>query len=87
VDDELIIEFEDQNVSSLSSLQNQQPSAVKACNIKLYDQNGIEVRRIFWRSNQSSKKIHINTRNLKTGTYYLHLESEGKIRKDQILVK
>jgi hypothetical protein len=83
VNDELTIEFE---VNRLLSARSQQP-ADPVCKITLFDKNGNEVRQHIWNSKQSSKQVHINTRNLPKGTYYLHFENNGEIKKEQIIVQ
>ncbi len=85
----LTIEFEPQQTafSTLSSVsQTPQSSSMQTCDIKLFDKDGYVIKQLLWQSNQMSNKVQMDTRNLKKGTYYLHLESNGMLKKEQIIV-
>jgi hypothetical protein len=80
--EELTIEFDD-----VQSGVHSYSTSIQTCDIKLFDKDGREVKRSSWKSNQSSKKVHLDTRNLKKGTYFLHLESNGQVKKEQIIIE
>jgi len=83
--DELVIDFK------LS--QNARASATDRLvdvSILLYDNLGVVQRqnRFAHRcSDGNPGSVKFNVSNLREGTYYLHIESNGEIRKEQIIIK
>jgi len=58
--------------------------------VKLIDNMGItqrENRFLHRRKDGRTRSVRFNTSNLREGTYYLHIESNGEIRKEQIIIK
>ena len=58
--------------------------------VKFIDNMGVtqrENRFSHHRREGRSKTVKFNTSNLREGTYYLHIEGNGEIRKEQIVVK
>ncbi|MDR2908214.1 MAG: T9SS type A sorting domain-containing protein [Bacteroidales bacterium] len=68
---------------STSSNQTFQIQSVQTFDICLYDKHGNIVRQ--QKANQG--KIEFNVSNLPKGTYFLHIESNGKIHKEQIIIE
>jgi hypothetical protein len=82
--EELTITFGDLNPNVL---QNQTSSVTYTFDIKLFNKEGRQVRQASWNTNHPSKHVHFDLRRLQKGTYYLHLESEGQVKKEQIIIQ
>ena len=81
--DQFTIEFDAEEISAIWS----RSAVPQTVDIRLFDRDGREVRRASWDTNRSSRVVQINTSNLREGTYYLHVESNGEINMEQIMVK
>jgi hypothetical protein len=81
VDNELTIEFKHLPTRGNSS---------ETYSVKLIDNLGVVHRETTFRHQQGNSRINpvkFNVFNLREGTYYLHIEGNGEIHKEQIVVK
>jgi hypothetical protein len=83
--DELIIDF-----SSKKSNKNHQTNTEITYSIKLFDNMGVvqrETKHKHNRKNRQKSSVKLNVSRLREGTYFLHIEANGKIHKEQIIIK
>lgn len=82
--DMLTIEFGDPDPEHLQSRGTLDKYSF---DIKLFNHDGRKVRHTSWDTERSSRKIHIDLRNLPEGTYFLHVEGNGQVQKKQIIIQ
>jgi hypothetical protein len=82
VSDILLVDVDVVSTTSSQSA-NTQARTKQTFNIKLYNNQGFILRQ----ATATSGKIEFDVNNLPEGTYYLHIESNGEIKKEQIIIK
>jgi hypothetical protein len=89
VSDELTIDFVLLSSNEIFSTNTEKPEEI-TYSIKLIDNTGVvqrETKHKHRRGDRQKSSIKFNVSRLKEGTYFLHVESNGKIHKEQIIVK
>jgi hypothetical protein len=68
---------------AISSVQTTQIQSNQVFSIKLYNRQGNVVRQ----ATATGGRIELDVNNLPEDTYFLHIETNGEIRKEQIVIK
>jgi Cu/Zn superoxide dismutase len=67
--------------------ENNQRQTVSVKLLDAFGRTQIETQFTHSRSESKTKSVKFNVSNLPEGTYYLHIEHNGKTHKEQIIIK